>query len=36
MWWNSIDQWKKVSWPMKLMVLLCVQTVFVKFAIMFF
>jgi hypothetical protein len=36
MWWNSIDQWKTVSWPIKLLVLLCVLAVCVKLALIAF
>jgi len=32
MWWNSFDQWKKVSWPVKLLVLFCLLIVLFKLA----
>jgi hypothetical protein len=33
MWWNSIDQWKMVRWPVKLLVLLCLLAVCMKWAL---
>jgi len=32
MWWNSFYQWKKVSWPIKLLVLFCLLIVLFTFA----
>lgn len=36
MWWNSFDQWKRVGWPIKVLVIICVIVVLLKLSLIVF
>jgi hypothetical protein len=36
MWWNSFDQWKRVGWPIKVLVMICLIVVLLKLSLIVF